>query len=95
MAALASCSSLLCLDRSSYPFTGPHLHWGGVVLKSEDNADIVVLENYSVSKWDEENKNWTFDLYGTKKRDQTFHGRHKATGQHGDAPTTMVIEKRP
>lgn len=72
-----------------------NFHWGGVVLRSEDNADIVVLENYSVSKWDEENKNWTFDLYGTKKRDQTFHGRHKATGQHGEAPTTMVIEKRP
>jgi hypothetical protein len=72
-----------------------NFHWGGVVMKSEDDADVVVLENYSVSKWDEENENWTFDLYGTKRKDQTFHGRHKATGQHGESPTTMVIEKRP
>lgn len=72
-----------------------NFHWAGVVLTSEDKADIVVLENYSVSKYDEENKNWTFDMYGTKKRAQTFHGRHKGTGQHGATPTTMIIEKRP
>lgn len=72
-----------------------NFHWGGVVLTSDDNRDRVVLENYSVSKYDEENTNWTFDMYGTKTREQTFHGRHKATGQHGETPTTMVIEKRP
>lgn len=71
-----------------------NFHWAGVVLTSEDKADIVVLENYSVSKYDEENTNWTFDMYGTKKRAQTFHGRHKGTGQHGETPTTMIIEKR-
>lgn len=75
-------------DTSTWNF-----HWGGVVMTSDDGTDKVVLENYSVSRPDEQNERWTFELYGTKTA-QTFHARHKATRQHGQAPTTMVIEKQ-
>ena len=71
-----------------------NFHWGGVVMTSDDNRDKVVLENYSVSNWDTENNRWTFEIYGTRTAAQTFHRRHKATGQHGQTPTTMTFEKR-
>jgi hypothetical protein len=70
-----------------------NFHWGGVVMTSDDNHDKVVLENYSTSDWDEQNTRWTFEMYGTKNPDQTFHEQHKATGQHGETPTTMTFEK--
>jgi hypothetical protein len=71
-----------------------NFHWGGVVMTSDDNRDRVVLENYSTSDWDEENDRWTFEMYGTKTADQTFHAAHKETGQHGEKPTTMTFEKQ-
>jgi hypothetical protein len=70
-----------------------NFHWGGVVMASDDNNDKVVLENYAVGKPDEENERWTFDVYGTEKKGQTFHERHADTKQHGKTPTTMSIEK--
>lgn len=72
-----------------------NFHWGGVVLSSDDNADTVVLENYAVGRWDEQNDLWTFDMYGTQRVKQTFFYRHRATKQHGMTPTAMVVEQRP
>jgi hypothetical protein len=68
-------------------------HWGGVIMESTDGADKVVLENYSVSDWNAENSDWVFEMYGTQKKGQSFHERHKGTGQHGQSPTTMTVEK--
>jgi hypothetical protein len=72
-----------------------NFHWSGVVMQSDDGNDNVVIENYSVSDWDRENKKWTFETYGLRKESQSFHAQHKATGQHGEAPTTMTIETKP
>lgn len=72
-----------------------NFHWGGVVMNSDNEKDKVVLENYAVGKPDEENQLWTFDMYGTEKKGQTFHERHTDTQQHGKTPTTMTIEKEP
>ena len=72
-----------------------NFHWGGVVMTSDDGKDNVVLENYATGDPAEENTKWTFDIYGTQKKNQTFHERHKATQQHGQTPTTMAIEKVP
>ncbi|MGH3549416.1 MAG: hypothetical protein ACRDQU_15185 [Pseudonocardiaceae bacterium] len=69
-----------------------NFHWGGVVAASDDKADNVVLENYAVGDPSVENTLWTFEMYGTKKDGQTFHDKHKATGQHGTTPTTMTVE---
>lgn len=71
-----------------------NFHWGGVVMQSDDKKDKIVLENYAVGIPDKQNKKWEFAMYGTQKKGQTFHERHKATNQHGDAPTTMNIEKQ-
>jgi hypothetical protein len=72
-----------------------NFHWSGVVMSSDDTRDNVVIENYSVSNWDTENNDWTFETYGTRTSSQTFHAQHQATGQHGQSPTTMVIENKP
>ncbi|MDQ5835109.1 MAG: hypothetical protein M3550_18995, partial [Actinomycetota bacterium] len=72
-----------------------NFHWSGVVMASDDDRDRVVIENYSVSDWDKENDKWTFETYGRRWSSQTFHERHKATGQHGQSPTTMTIEPQP
>jgi Domain of unknown function (DUF4157) len=72
-----------------------NFHWGGVVMTSDDGKDKVVMENYAVGDPKVENKLWTFDVYGTEKKGQTFHERHSATQQHGKTPTTMLIEKKP
>ena len=64
-------------------------------MQSDDGNDNVVIENYSVSDWDKENKKWTFETYGLRKGSQTFHQQHKDTDQHGQSPTTMVIETKP
>jgi hypothetical protein len=71
-----------------------NFHWGGVVMESDDRKDKIVLENYSVSDWDAENKKWDLQMYGTQKKGQTFHEQHKGTEQHGKAPTTMNIKKQ-
>jgi len=72
-----------------------NFHWSGVVMTSDDTRDNVVIENYSVSNWDTENNDWTFETYGTRWAHQTFHQQHKDTGQHGQTPTTMTIENAP
>lgn len=68
-------------------------HWAGVVLKSDDSADKVTLENYAVGNPSVKNKAWDFEMYGTSKKGQTFHEQHKTTKQHGKKPTTMHIKK--
>ena len=68
-----------------------NFHWAGVVLTSDDGKDKVVLENYSVGKWKVENDRWTFEMYGTEKKGQSFHERHFKTDLHGETPTSMTI----
>ncbi|WP_175621861.1 eCIS core domain-containing protein [Chryseobacterium schmidteae] len=71
-----------------------NFHWGGVVMKSNDQKDTVTLENYAVPG-NVENDLWDFAMYGNaSKPGQTFHEQHHDTQQHGDRPTTMVIEKK-
>ncbi|WP_153801256.1 eCIS core domain-containing protein [Foetidibacter luteolus] len=71
-----------------------NFHWAGVVMKSNDQQDTVTLENYAVPG-NVENDKWDFAMYGTAaKAGQTFHEQHHDTKQHGDRPTTMVIEKK-
>jgi hypothetical protein len=70
-----------------------NFHWGGVVMLSGD--DRVTLENYAVGDPTVQNSDWEFQMYGSAaKPDQTFHEQHKATRQHGEAPTTMHVRKR-
>ncbi len=69
-----------------------NFHWAGVVLKS--GADTMTLENYSVSDYGVENKEWVFQMYGVGKKGQSFHEEHRDVHkQHGDAPTTMVATR--
>lgn len=71
-----------------------NFHWGGVIMKSDDQTDTITLENYAVPG-DVENKKWDFAMYGpASKEGQTFHEQHHDTKQHGDKPTTMAIEKK-
>ena len=72
-----------------------NFHWAGVILKSADGADSVTLENYAVGDASVENDEWVFQMYGYKKKDQTFHEQHKGSGLHGKTPTTMVVENVP
>ena len=67
-----------------------NFHWGGVVMLSGD--DRVTLENYAVGDPAVKNSDWEFQMYGFKAG-QTFHEQHQATGQHGDSPTTLQVEK--
>jgi hypothetical protein len=70
-----------------------NFHWAGVVMKS--GADTMTLENYSVSDYGKENKDWVFQMYGVGKKGQSFHEEHKDVHQqHGDAPTSMVAVRR-
>ncbi len=68
-----------------------NFHFAGLVMKS--GGDFVSLENFSVSKPDVSNADWTFDMYGPAHREgQTFHDQHTATNQHGETPTTMAVK---
>jgi hypothetical protein len=80
---------------SNYPGQSTwNFHWGGVVMKSNDQRDTITLENYAVAG-NVENEKWDFAMYGTAaKKGQTFHEQHHDTKQHGDRPTTMTIEKK-
>lgn len=72
-----------------------NFHWAGIVMKSNDSKDRETLENYSVNRWNVQNRKWVFQVYGSaSKKSQTFHEQHHATKQHGKKPTTMVIEKQ-
>jgi hypothetical protein len=70
-----------------------NFHWAGVVMSN--GSDHVTLENYAVGFADAVNTDWDFQLYGpASKAGQTFHEQHKASEQHGDAPTTMGVGPR-
>ena len=87
-------------DINGNPIRTWNFHWAGVVMKSDNGRDNVTLENYSVSDYDEANTNWIFQMYGlaqsaaedSSKQGQTFHEEHRDTGQHGETPTTLVVE---
>ncbi len=69
-----------------------NFHWAGVVATS--GPDRVTLENYSISVPSAKNAEWEFQMYGpANKQGQTFYEQHKASGQHGDAPTALPVEK--
>jgi hypothetical protein len=72
-----------------------NFHWGGVVMKSDDGSDTIVLENYATGDPAEQNALWTFETYGSLDPAQSFHAQHLATGQHGQSPTTMTFENKP
>ena len=55
----------------------------------------MTLENYAVGDASVQNDEWVFQMYGHQKMKQTFHRQHRATGQHGYTPTTMVVENVP
>lgn len=63
-------------------------HWGAVVMKSDDDADSVVLQNYATGDFEEKNSAWRFDMYGD------IHADLAATKKFGTAPTTMLVKKR-
>ena len=68
-----------------------NFHFAGLVMKS--GGDFVTLENFSVSKPDVSNTDWTFDMYGpAHKEGQTFHDQHTDTNQHGETPTTLAVK---
>ncbi len=69
-----------------------NFHWAGVVTESVDKKDKIILENYAVNIGGRniDNNEWNFDIIG-KKKDQSFHEKHKGTKQHGDSPTTMAV----
>jgi hypothetical protein len=70
-----------------------NFHWGGVVMLSGE--DRVTMENYAVGNPAVQNSEWEFQMYGTAdKAGQTFHEQHRATQQHGDAPTTMHVREQ-
>jgi hypothetical protein len=70
-----------------------NFHWAGVIMSS--GSDRITLENYSVSDPTVENSEWQFEMYGPAgKLGQTFYEQHKASKQHGDAPTAMQVEKQ-
>jgi hypothetical protein len=70
-----------------------NFHWAGVVTTS--GHDRVTLDNYSVSDPSVKNNRWEFQMFGpADKAGQTFHEQHKATGQHGKAPTSLAVKKR-
>ncbi|MCK4787919.1 MAG: hypothetical protein KAV87_29470 [Desulfobacteraceae bacterium] len=70
-----------------------NFHWGGVVMDSGE--DRTTLENYAVGDPTVQNSDWEFQMYGSAARSgQTFHEQHRATRQHGDAPTTMRVRVR-
>jgi hypothetical protein len=69
-----------------------NFHWAGVVMKS--GSDTMTLENYSVSNYEVQNKEWVFQMYGVGKKGQSFHEEHRDVHkQHGDAPTSMVATR--
>jgi hypothetical protein len=83
-----------------------NFHWAGVVMKDGENN--VTLENYAVSygtsadpvenaklqkqAYDEVNRSWVFQMYGTKQKGQTFHEQHLASGTHGTRGSTFAVK---
>jgi len=83
-----------------------NFHWAGVVMK--DGANNITLENYAVSygtdpdpiknarlqekAYNEVNREWVFQMYGTRKRGQTFHEQHVKSGTHGTRGSTFAVK---
>ena len=83
-----------------------NFHWAGVVMK--DGGNNITLENYAVSygtspdpvenerlqqqAYDEVNRAWVFQMYGVKKKDQTFHEQHLASGTHGTRGSSFAVQ---
>jgi hypothetical protein len=83
-----------------------NFHWAGVVMKDGDNN--ITLENYAVSygtsadpveaaklaqkAYDEVNRSYVFQMYGTKQEGQTFHEQHLKTGTHGTRGSTFAVK---
>jgi hypothetical protein len=63
-----------------------NFHYAATVLASKD--DYVTLEN--AAGW--KTTDWIFFLYGPASKGQTFHEFHGATGTHGTAWTTLVVQ---
>jgi len=69
-----------------------NFHWAGVVTSS--GPDRVALENFAIPLVSK-NAAWEFQMYGlATNKGQTFYEQYKATGQHGDAPTVLRVEKK-
>ncbi|HBL30209.1 MAG TPA: hypothetical protein DD490_25535 [Acidobacteria bacterium] len=75
-------------------------HWAGVVMK--DGSDNITLENYAVtgtyaaskgvaSSSDFINREWNFGMYGTTRKEQTFHDQHLKSGTHGSHATSIAV----
>jgi hypothetical protein len=83
-----------------------NFHWAGVVMKDGDNN--VTLENYAVSygtspdpvenrrlqekAYNEVNREWVFQMYGTSKKGQTFHEQHLKSGTHGSRGSSFAVK---
>ncbi len=82
-----------------------NFHWAGVVMK--DGSNNITLENYAVSygsspdpvenqrlqqqAYDEVNRSYVFQMYGTKVIGQSFHEQHIASGTHGNRGSTFAV----
>jgi Domain of unknown function (DUF4157) len=77
-------------------------HWGGVVM--QDGGDFVTLENDAGTANSESsvevgvdriviNQEWGFAMYGTAKKEQTFHHQMMKTDDFGDHATTMNFRR--
>jgi hypothetical protein len=69
-----------------------NFHWAGVVMKSDQGADKITLENDASTRPMGENTKWRFQMYG--QADQSFHREQKAEKAYGKHPTTMVVKKK-
>jgi hypothetical protein len=89
-------------DMPGFRRLGPmtwNFHWAGVIMK--DGSDNITLENYAVTREYAEslgvrqrdfiNRDWTFLMYGTKDKSQTFHQQHLDTKTHGSHATSIAV----
>lgn len=83
-----------------------NFHWAGVVMKDGDNN--ITLENYAVSygtspdpvenrrlqekAYNEVNRDWVYQMYGKKKKGQTFHEQHLKSGTHGSRGSSFAVK---
>jgi hypothetical protein len=83
-----------------YPGVSPwNYHWAGVVMK--DGSDNITLENYAVTKAYAASKGvaqrdfidraWSFGMYGTTDKSQTFHQKHLDSHTHGTHATSIAV----
>ncbi|ACU61515.1 hypothetical protein [Chitinophaga pinensis] len=60
-----------------------NFHWGAAAMKS--GSDIVTIESYA----NNEDAKGQWDMYGTAKKEQTFHAEHAGSNMHGHSPVTV------